>query len=117
VNPRLGGPAEDLTSEYEENARFIKLQLDAGEIGVVVSAPLTGPTSTSSITTGGQSAPKRRQRSLLRRYGIAAMKQRQAAYAILRRGQFGRRALTLRFRMWSDTWRHIASNPPSAKLT
>ena len=43
MNPRLGGPAEDLTSEYEENARFIELQLDAGEIDVVVSAPLTGP--------------------------------------------------------------------------
>ncbi|MDR6890722.1 MULTISPECIES: nucleotidyl transferase AbiEii/AbiGii toxin family protein [Variovorax] len=36
VNPRLGGPAEDLTSEYEENAQFIKLQLDAGEIDIVV---------------------------------------------------------------------------------
>jgi Nucleotidyl transferase AbiEii toxin, Type IV TA system len=43
VNPRLGGPAEDLTSEYEENAQFIKLQLEAGEIDVVVGAPLTEP--------------------------------------------------------------------------
>jgi hypothetical protein len=41
VNPRLGGPAEELTSEYEENAEFIKLQLPAGEIDVVVGAPLT----------------------------------------------------------------------------
>ena len=43
VNPRLGGPAEDLTAEYEENAQFIKLQLPAGEIDVVVGAPLTAP--------------------------------------------------------------------------
>jgi len=43
VNPRLGGPAEDLTSEYEENAQFIKLQLEAGDIDVVVGAPLTEP--------------------------------------------------------------------------
>jgi predicted nucleotidyltransferase component of viral defense system len=43
VNPRLGGPAEDLTSEYEENAQFIKLQFAAGEIDVVVGAPLTEP--------------------------------------------------------------------------
>lgn len=43
VNPRLGGPAEGLTSEYEENAEFIKLQLPAGEIDVVVGAPLTEP--------------------------------------------------------------------------
>lgn len=41
VNPRLGGPAEELTSEYEENAEFIKLQLPEGEIDVVVGAPLT----------------------------------------------------------------------------
>ncbi|MDP9912364.1 hypothetical protein J2W27_004490 [Variovorax boronicumulans] len=32
VNPRLGGPAEDLTSEYEENAEFIKLEPEAIEI-------------------------------------------------------------------------------------
>lgn len=43
VNPRLGGPAEELTSEYEENAQFIKLQFPAGEIDVVVGAPLTDP--------------------------------------------------------------------------
>lgn len=43
VNPRLGGPAEELTSEYEENAEFIKLQLPEGEIDVVVVAPLTSP--------------------------------------------------------------------------
>lgn len=43
VNPRLGGPAEELTSEYEESAEFIKLQLPEGEIDVVVGAPLTAP--------------------------------------------------------------------------
>jgi predicted nucleotidyltransferase component of viral defense system len=41
VNPRLGGPAEDLTSEYEENAQFIKLQFLSGEIDIVVGEPLT----------------------------------------------------------------------------
>ncbi|MDP9896318.1 hypothetical protein J2W32_005440 [Variovorax boronicumulans] len=41
VNQRLGGPAEELTSEYEENAEFIKLQLPEGEIDVVAGAPLT----------------------------------------------------------------------------
>src|SRR6218665_1785473 len=43
VNPRLGGPAEELTSEYEESGEFIKLQLPEGEIHVVVGAPLTAP--------------------------------------------------------------------------
>jgi predicted nucleotidyltransferase component of viral defense system len=43
VNPRLGGPAEELTSEYEESAQFIKLQFPAGEIDVVVGAALTDP--------------------------------------------------------------------------
>lgn len=43
MNPRLGGPAEDLTADYEENAQFIKLQLPAGEIDVVVGTPLTVP--------------------------------------------------------------------------
>ena len=43
VNPRLGGPAEELTGDYEENAQFIKLQLEDGEIDVVVGAPLTDP--------------------------------------------------------------------------
>jgi hypothetical protein len=42
VNPRLGGPAEDLTSEYEVNAEFVKLFLLEGEIDVVVGAALTG---------------------------------------------------------------------------
>jgi hypothetical protein len=41
VNPRLGGFAEGLTSEYEESAEYIKLQLAAGEIDVVVGEPLT----------------------------------------------------------------------------
>ena len=41
VNPRLGGPAEALTSEYEENAQFIKLQFAGGEIDIVVGEPLT----------------------------------------------------------------------------
>lgn len=43
VNPRLGGPAEGLTGDYEENAQFIKLQFKTGEIDVVVGAPLTEP--------------------------------------------------------------------------
>ena len=43
MNPRLGGPAEELTSEYEESAEFIKLQLPEGEIDIVVGAPLTAP--------------------------------------------------------------------------
>jgi predicted nucleotidyltransferase component of viral defense system len=43
VNPRLGGLAEELTSEYEENAQFIKLQFKTGEIDVVVGQPLTNP--------------------------------------------------------------------------
>lgn len=43
VNPRLGGPAEELTSEYEENAQFIKLQFASGEVDVVVGTALTEP--------------------------------------------------------------------------
>jgi hypothetical protein len=43
VNPRLGGPAEDLTSDYEENAQLIKLQLPRVEIDIVVGAPLMEP--------------------------------------------------------------------------
>ena len=41
VNPRLGGFAENLTSEYDESSECIKLQLKAGEIDVVVGKPLT----------------------------------------------------------------------------
>lgn len=41
VNPRLGGPAESLTTEYKEAANFMKLYLDEGEIDFVVTTPLT----------------------------------------------------------------------------
>jgi hypothetical protein len=40
-SPRLGGPAEDITSEYDEGAIFVKLYLPQGEIDVVVGTPLT----------------------------------------------------------------------------
>jgi len=41
VTPRLGGPAEDITSEYDEGAVFVKLYLPQGEIDIVVGTPLT----------------------------------------------------------------------------
>ncbi|MRD49481.1 nucleotidyl transferase AbiEii/AbiGii toxin family protein [Caenimonas koreensis DSM 17982] len=41
VNPRLSDPAESLTHDYVEAAEYIKLQLPAGEIDIVVGEPLT----------------------------------------------------------------------------
>lgn len=41
VNPRLSAVAEQITTDYEENAEFIKLFLPDGEIDIVVGASLT----------------------------------------------------------------------------
>jgi len=41
VNPRLSDAAEAITTEYEENAEYIKLMLPAGEIDIVVGTSLT----------------------------------------------------------------------------
>lgn len=41
VNPRTGGHAEDITSNYSDGAEFVKLFLAEGEIDFVASAPLT----------------------------------------------------------------------------
>jgi toxin YhaV len=41
VNPRLGGPAESLTSEYTDAAEYVKLFMPQGEIDFVAAPPLT----------------------------------------------------------------------------
>ena len=41
VNPRLGGAAEKLTTDYVEAAEYVKLLLPTGEIDIVVGEPLT----------------------------------------------------------------------------
>ncbi|MDB5998631.1 MAG: hypothetical protein JWP52_330 [Rhizobacter sp.] len=41
LNPRLSDTAEQITTDHEENAEFIKLFLPAGEIDIVVGTPLT----------------------------------------------------------------------------
>lgn len=41
VNPRLGGPAEDITNEYSDGAEYVKLFLPEGEIDFVASSTLT----------------------------------------------------------------------------
>lgn len=41
VNPRLSDAAESVTTDYEENAEYIKLFLPAGEIDIVVGQALT----------------------------------------------------------------------------
>lgn len=41
VNPRLSDEAEEVSTDYEENAEFIKLFLPAGEIDIVVGTALT----------------------------------------------------------------------------
>lgn len=41
VNPRLSDLAENITSDYDEGAEFIKLYLPPGEIDIVVGASLT----------------------------------------------------------------------------
>jgi hypothetical protein len=41
VNPRLSDEAESVSTDYEENAEFIKLFLPAGEIDIVVGTSLT----------------------------------------------------------------------------
>jgi hypothetical protein len=43
VNPRLGGPAEETASKYEESSGHVKLYLDEGEIDFVASPLLTTP--------------------------------------------------------------------------
>lgn len=40
VNPRLSDVAEQISTDYEENAEFIKLYLPVGEIDIVVGASL-----------------------------------------------------------------------------
>lgn len=41
VNPRLGGPAEDVTTDYQDGAEYIKLFLPEGEIDFVAASTLT----------------------------------------------------------------------------
>lgn len=41
LNPRLSDAAEQITTDYEENAEFIKPFLPAGEIDIVVGTPST----------------------------------------------------------------------------
>lgn len=41
VNPRLSDAAEAITTEYEENAEYVKLMLPTGEIDIVVGTALT----------------------------------------------------------------------------
>lgn len=41
LNPRLSDAAEAITTEYEENAEYIKLMLPTGEIDIVVGTALT----------------------------------------------------------------------------
>lgn len=41
LNPRLSDAAEEVSSDYEESAEFIKFFLPAGEIDIVVGASLT----------------------------------------------------------------------------
>jgi hypothetical protein len=41
INPKLGGPAENVTTDYKESANFIKLYLDEGEIDFIATTPLT----------------------------------------------------------------------------
>ena len=40
LSPRLNSDAESMTSDYTEDARFIKLRFPEGEIDFVASAPL-----------------------------------------------------------------------------
>ncbi len=41
INPRLSEVAEDISTDYEENAEFIKFYLPQGEIDIVVGTALT----------------------------------------------------------------------------
>lgn len=41
VNPRLGGPAEEVTADYQDGAESIKLFLSEGEIDFVAASTLT----------------------------------------------------------------------------
>lgn len=50
LSPRLNPAAEDLTSEYVEQAGFLKLAFPEGEIDFVASAPLTeNPTTVETL--------------------------------------------------------------------
>lgn len=52
INPRLGGPAESLTTEYKEAANFMKLYMEEGEIDFVVTTPLTDDPYTRNEVLG-----------------------------------------------------------------
>jgi hypothetical protein len=41
INPRIGGRGEDITSEYQDAAEYVKLFLPEGEIDFVASSTLT----------------------------------------------------------------------------
>lgn len=41
INPRLGGRGEDVTSDYQDTAEYVKLFLPEGEIDFVASSTLT----------------------------------------------------------------------------
>jgi predicted nucleotidyltransferase component of viral defense system len=41
LNPRLSDVAEEISTDYEEHAEFIKFFLEKGEIDIVVGVPLT----------------------------------------------------------------------------
>ncbi|MEJ6002572.1 nucleotidyl transferase AbiEii/AbiGii toxin family protein [Paucibacter soli] len=54
INPRLSDVAESISTDYEENAEFIKLRLTHGEIDVVVGSSLT-PNPFETVSYGDRS--------------------------------------------------------------
>ena len=52
LSPRLNPDAEELTSEYVEQAAFLKLSFPEGEIDFVASAPLTDRPTVDEILFG-----------------------------------------------------------------
>jgi len=52
VNPRLGGPAEGMTSRFEESSGHVKLYFPEGEIDFVASPLLTTPGFVEATVAG-----------------------------------------------------------------
>jgi hypothetical protein len=87
VNPRLAVPLRISPASTKTTRGFIELQLDAGEIDVVVSAPLTEPKFEIVDYNGRPIRVETSTEAIAKKMRHRAMKQRHAACATLGRGQ------------------------------
>ena len=84
VNPRLGGPAEDITNEYSDGAEYVKLFLTEGEIDFVASSALTKNPFDTHEVLGRKYCLKHLLKLWRKSYGIEEPGQRSAIFLISR---------------------------------